>query len=341
MAEKILYYLGAGASVEALPLARSTFENNNPKGKIRIPGLAEELRRISSNSIISDLESKMYSKWIEDTKRDLRHLASSADEFNDIDTYAKYLNLMHPGGERLIQLKKLISQYFAIKQTILSARDRRYLPWLVSILDNKSFPDSVKILNWNYDYQVQLAAENLGSLEAINYTPNGFDYSSSWLSYFPNLDPSFSEFSKLSLIHLNGIAGFGKNENGNKSSVFQRQDVNDNEKCLSFISKSNLSDLMHFAWEQSDYHSKLIEHVKAMIHDTSIMVVIGYSFPFFNREIDKMILKKLFESNKLRKIYYQDPVLTGEQLRAQFNLPKYCEIVHIQQVSNFHIPFEY
>ncbi|MEI9954873.1 MAG: hypothetical protein WDM90_00825 [Ferruginibacter sp.] len=78
-----------------------------------------------------------------------------------------------------------------------------------------------------------------------------------------------------------------------------------------------------------------------MIDGTTIIVIIGYSFPFFNREIDKIIFGNLMSPGPIKKIYYQDPVLTGEQLRAQFLLNPDIPIVHIKEVENFHVPFEY
>lgn len=78
-----------------------------------------------------------------------------------------------------------------------------------------------------------------------------------------------------------------------------------------------------------------------MIAQTTIVVVIGYSFPFFNREYDKQIFEQLKEEKTCRKIYYQDPVLNGQQLKSQFNLSPQIDIVHIDGTNNFYVPFEY
>jgi len=69
------------------------------------------------------------------------------------------------------------------------------------------------------------------------------------------------------------------------------------------------------------------------------LVIIGYSFPFFNREIDREIMGEInFE--KLKKIYFQDPFRDGEFLRGQFNIPDNVEIKNIKEPDQFHIPFE-
>ena len=85
-----------------------------------------------------------------------------------------------------------------------------------------------------------------------------------------------------------------------------------------------------------------MNHVLNMVDRTTIVVVIGYSFPFFNREIDKQIFEKLnHPESGIKKIYYQDSVLDGKQLIAQFGLRSSIDIVHIKNTDNFHIPFEY
>jgi hypothetical protein len=79
------------------------------------------------------------------------------------------LSIYHP---EIQQLKLTISKYFAIKQMVKNARDNRYLPWLVSIMNRRIFPDNVKIISWNYDFQVELAMGQIGQLEDINYAAN-------------------------------------------------------------------------------------------------------------------------------------------------------------------------
>jgi hypothetical protein len=340
MTEKILYILGAGASAQELPLARSvwgTSDGLNPE----IPGLAHALKTIDVENIFTDFQDENAKVSVAHIKDRFRSLSQKANEFGDVDTYAKYLHLTDSNNEELHILKRTLSEYFSICQNVLNKRDRRYLPWLVSIMDKKMFPKNVKILSWNYDFQVELAAAHFGSLEDINQSSNSFTYSPSLILHFPNLDPTFSDFSSLSLIHLNGIAGFSKNSQFSTGSVFQKKSNETKQKLLSFMENNNLHSNIHFAWEASNYHSTLMDHVKKTIDDTNIVVVIGYSFPFFNREIDKQIFNHLKSQNIIRKIYFQDPLLNGQQLKSQFELPDDFEIVHVQKVNDFHIPFEY
>jgi hypothetical protein len=50
------------------------------------------------------------------------------------------------------------------------------LPWLVSIIDNKTFPDNVKVLNCIYDFQLELAGTQKGQAESIQHDTNAFVY---------------------------------------------------------------------------------------------------------------------------------------------------------------------
>jgi hypothetical protein len=339
MSEKILYYLGAGASANALPLAKSIWDKSTPPKKI-ISGLADELETFDFNPIMQAVTAKESRDLIGHLEGEFKALALKANEFGDVDTYAKFLNLMQPGGEEIKRLKQTLSQYFSLKQIVLNAKDSRYLPWLVSIMNNRRFPENVKILTWNYDFQVELAAAQIGGTEEVEHDINSFLYSPSMLTHYPNIDPTFSDHKDLSLIHLNGIAGIANN-GLQTGSVFQAKNKKAIESTLTFLSNEHLSRNLFFAWDNAGYFSNLAEHVKTMIEKTTILVVIGYSFPFFNREVDKQIFRELTHNNSLRKIYYQDPVLDGEQLRDQFLLKESLQIVHIKGTSNFHIPYEY
>ena len=339
MPEKLLYYLGAGASAFALPISKSIKDEKT--SQILVQGLADELINIDFDYLSSRLKDHDLAKKVVDLKGRFEDLALKANLFGDVDTYAKYLNLMSPGGHEIKELKQTISQFFAIKQLILNARDKRYLPWLVGIMQRKIFPENVKILSWNYDYQVQFASGQIGSFEDVKHENNSFTYSPSMLPYYPNIDPTFSDFHQLSLIHLNGIAGIAKMEWPKTGSAFQKSNINDYDSIFRFIINNDLNSSLHFAWENSGYHNKLMNHVKNMIYDTTIMVIIGYSFPFFNREFDKQIMTMLKGQNKFPKIYYQDPILDGKQLITQFGFKSNYEIVPIRNIDRFHIPFEY
>lgn len=334
MPDKFLYYLGAGASCNALPLAKSKRDNF---GNISIYGLPDSLELFD----FSKLDEMGFPGTTTTWRRErFVELAKNAKKFGDVDTYAKYLFITKQTAE-FKKLKEDLAFFFIYKQKFLNAQDSRYLPWLVSLMNQKTFPENVKILTWNYDFQVQLAFENISELEDIKWDRNSFIHSPSWINHFPNLDPSFSDFEKLSLIHLNGVAGYEKTTFEKSGSIYQKSNnLKDPTYVASYMSQAGFGDLINFAWEGAEYHQTLMKYVKTMISGVDYMVVIGYSFPFFNRKIDKEIFKIIFETGHLKKIYFQDPYLDGRQLRSQFGFSGGIEIEHISQTDNFHIPFE-
>jgi hypothetical protein len=339
MEEKILYILGAGASVNALPLARSfrkewTTQIDPPD----IVGLAYDLEHFDFTSLEGSRDPNPESPYNK-IKDNFYWLANNANIFGDVDTYAKYLHLMQMTSE-LQLLKKTLSQYFAIKQILQKKLDHRYLSWLVTIMDEKKFPDNIKILSWNYDSQVELASKEMGPLEKVELGPNSSSYSSGVLACFPTLHPNLQEHHPVSLIHLNGNSSFLK---GDDIIVSLLSDDYDDLESLQIIfdSSADLKPELHFVWQKGKYQTSLMERIRIMISNTTKLVVIGYSFPFFNRDVDKIIFEQLNKDIKFNKIYYQDPILDGQQLRSQFGLREKIDIVHIKQTQNFHVPFEY
>jgi hypothetical protein len=118
------------------------------------------------------------------------------------------------------------------------------------------------------------------------------------------------------------------------------------EHHFSFKATKDKEHLISFAWEDEDSSNKnifinqRITIAREIAAKTEILVVVGYSFPFFNRKIDQEIFKSMKDT--LQKIYFQDPVNDGNQLRIQFDLSEKASsnIEHISQVDNYHIPYE-
>jgi len=79
--------------------------------------------------------------------------------------------------------------------------------------------------------------------------------------------------------------------------------------------KSGIFSKLSFAWE--DYErpeQNIINKVTTSTKDTEVLVVIGYSFPFFNREVDRKIIG---EMKNLKKVYFQDKNPHNIKLRFQ------------------------
>jgi len=76
------------------------------------------------------------------------------------------------------------------------------------------------------------------------------------------------------------------------------------EKFSIALNKKDIRSSLSFAWERDNADEPIHKKVIKELGDTEILVVIGYSFPFFNREVDRQIIKAM---TNLRKVYFQAP----------------------------------
>ncbi|SRR5579862_1631169 len=328
---KITYLLGAGASANALPLIKKA---KQPAAGFSVfppnkPGLPEELVQFVQKYKNSALSKTTLVIALDEITR-------KCMEFETPDLLAKFL-LETGDNKNYMLLKRLLSNYFSEQQSGVGpgrkqAFDFRALTFLTTISANSKLPENVKILSWNYDRQLEIAAEKLKPVNAQsrskikNFNP--------WPNYRDGVEGEHFRGIPF-LLHLNGIAGYkytaaaGAEED---ASIFNFDD--------------NMDPMISFAWEdesndsKNTFNSKRIQHLQSIAANTEILVVVGYSFPFFNRKIDDEIFKSARSS--LSKIYFQDPNLDGNQLINQFDLsPKLAQnLKHIREVDNYYVPFE-
>lgn len=323
----------------ALPTVRKTNGTTEYANSLR--ELAKKLEADSTINI-------SYHTQRDEFCSDLYWLADKGDEYGTIDTYAKFC--FDNGIKDLAKIKFTLSLYFTIKQHIEKCYDNRYRNFLIKLYDRKNlFPENIKILNWNYDFQMQLAAE-LYKKEEFNYSTSVSRHAPPLISYYPGLGNEFNlnhEQSKneFSMIHLNGIAGFYFYEQTahilNYHLNQSLQNVNQLfEKAQ--LDKEYKYPLLTFAYENNNgvnyYLRNRLKFAHEIIKGTDILVIIGYSFPDDNVTIDKSILDVLV-STGLKKVIFQNPTNSGDFLIDEFGL-KNVTLRHENDCSEFHIPRE-
>lgn len=274
--------------------------------------------------------------FVEETKnlliKDLMWLYDGAVKHATIDTFAKKLFLTGK-SEEYNKLKKLLAIYFIIEQ-VINKPDSRYDTFLANILTpNLEIPDRIKILTWNYDSQFEIAFNEYKS--QIN-TPRDigcYSLHDNDLTIQPSI---FKINGTASFNNWNSLANFRSNYKLNKTIL---------DKIM-YAYKENDS-LLSFAWETSNRKrddlptiKTAVEHIK----EASTLVVIGYTFPFFNRAIDKAIISSM---DYLNKIYIQDPKANEIMQNLDAVLPvhkkKPYEPVSINPITNcdqFYLPPE-
>lgn len=329
----VTYYLGAGASAQALPIVNKI--KIDDVTEIRgmadcFKDLSEELKSVKG---IEDENIPMISQLISS----LDELSKKSIEFGTIDTYAKYLFLCD--RSKLTDLKISVIFFFLSEQIIKKKLDKRILIFLTTILQHQQvFPTNIKILSWNYDFQIETTAESFKK-ESFEHRGTSISHSPALLSYYPSLGFSFRD-TELDLFHLNGIAGYYRNENIS-DHLFINKEITDYNTLLKYLKKNiqSLSDYLSFAWERYQ-NNNLFSLITPILQKTNVLVIIGYSFPFFNRETDKQIFDVLKSNSEFHKIYYQDPFLDGQFLKNQFALGENIEIKHIKETKNYYVPME-
>jgi hypothetical protein len=232
-----------------------------------------------------------------------------------------------------------------------------------------SINENIKILSWNYDCQIELCLKE--------YTGTILHHVKKEFQIFPNkksyreVNRTTSTSNRFAVVKLNGDACWDKKIAPNPEdnlSIFDGNWERDNEELLiSYLDSlqnviqtfdqdlSNLVDFspalsFNFAWEKDPNfnekypgHNNNIEAAEQIADETEILVVIGYSFPIFNREIDNKLFKKM---ERLTKVYVQDrepDKIQSTMVNAFEVLQKEIKKVSFHLESNinqFIIPFE-
>lgn len=311
------YLLGAGASANALPT---------------IANFSEYIAKLKKHGFANELK---FSKII----KEISWLASNTDRFTSPDTLAK-TNYLKGDLDQYKRIKDIITILFVLLElSPLNKFDARYINFICSLVKGHEpiFPNNVKLLTWNYDSQIKLAANLIEQNMLIHWPDKLF---------------RGEEKEDVSSFHLNGCSSFYNKDNG-IFLEYERNQVIGWDRLIEVyehLLNQGKNEYIKFAWEEEVNMTNLpIFHLE----ETEIMVIIGYSFPFFNRDIDKLIFSYM---PNLKKIYVQnnDPDYKGSILHSLFDLNKREEfdddirnmtilprIVDIKYVDQFFIPYEY
>lgn len=305
------------------------------------------------------------------------NFADQIENHASIDTLAKkfYFTQEKVEGSNLNyeRIKQLIDLFFTIEH-FLSEFDLRYDAFLASVLQqNKDksiyLRKELNILSWNYDYQFEYSLAKFYQINQLDIIRKRF--------YILPLDEVtlVDENKKFTLFRLNGSAGgFYRDSTFYSDKIAFNSFLNLKEaerntfkeitngkkteqKVRGFIKSLLAKNLLYlkgeilapikFAWEQQI--NKLMEFdnptsLLDTIQRTEVLVIIGYSFPTFNRETDKAILDNL---ELIQKIYLQVPSIeTFEEIQTKIKSLggerlRHIEIEYIKAGNEFFVPFEF
>ncbi len=324
--QKIVYLLGAGASYgirnKDIPEHKYISLRLAPYGDIN-KREAECANIIEGLPIVSELPERMDYICSQLNRRctkvfnnrelleNIRRLANDLDWVqresschSTIDTFAKQLWLQKKDAD-YDRLKRTISAYFLLEQ-IENDVDKRYDSFFASVLgrDVYDFPPNISILSWNYDCQLELAYSRFIDQLNIDEIEQSLQFAHKTIGCGCRPCEGFN------VVKLNGSAVFWDKTSSQIVNPFcvlsgedygyKGVDARDTVASIYADAKNNVNALS-FAWEKAD--ERFTKRIRESVKDATILVVIGYSFPFFNRAIDRLIFGSL---PYLRKVYIQD-----------------------------------
>lgn len=321
---KIVYLLGAGASCKggALPLVADYCKRLEACGKA-LEGIA-------------DLKEYMDS---------LLWLGGIDKKHNTVDSFAKWCWKNDKG--QLERLRKALAFFFTMEELVIGVRDPRYIQFITEITDDEfKFPRNVKIINWNYDSQVQLACDTNKRVEHFANRPGGAVHVPGIINYYPTMSNlQRVEPEDLDMIQMNGIARMYRAFDD--SLRMHQPSFNEMGPFMNSLKMSSYDcPTFNFAFERSDQGTGLaigdrINYAKDLVKNADVVVIIGYSFPSVNDVVDNALFEVMKQGDGIQKIYLQSPSLTIDGISRRFNLPETTIIEPVQQLDSFYVALEY
>lgn len=292
--KKITYYLGAGASANSIPMVSGINQSLKDlcefiRAKIGYYGNDAKFTRLIGTMRYDKKEFVEFKSFLD-------RWTSLVIPTPSIDTFAKRL-FDNDKKEEYAEYKIFLTiafHYFHFSKRINddvwgnNILDGRYENLFRSInnerkeYDFKTFiPKCFKFITWNYDFQFEFS-------RVLDYSDEGQPQFAKINAFYKSMEGQF--------LKLNGNSLLDKLENLDYSS---RLNLNTQEDLLDLlfliyyelINNEQEITTFRFSWE----NKVDLESLSWIAQKTDILVVIGYSFPSFNRMIDKafyMNLKK-------------------------------------------------
>lgn len=316
----IVYLLGAGASAQALPLVSDfndrlvlfqyVLSNAVKKGYREAGLLDKDLARLiqdEQNHYSIDTLAKKY--WLADSNDEYNKIKALMTCFFTFEVFKKS-ELLLTDQEFEFNTKKITKESIDGNANTI---DKRYDALLAAIAKKNpslSIPHNISFISWNYDDQLEYAAWNLSNAgkEIKFFSPSPL--------IKPLLDSDPNKVGKENLIKLNGsfipdiilLDGIGSKEfdiffNHRK---LNKENLNKIDKLYDKLLINPKAIMIQFAWEHSLVSDSRITLAKKKIEEATDLVIIGYSFPNYNIDIDQFILSK--KRGHFKNIYIEDTI---------------------------------
>lgn len=259
-----------------------------------------------------------------------------------IDTYAKKL-VLKKWQERFKELEQLLALFFIYLQ-LKNYPDTRYDTFLANILEpNLHFPQHIRVISWNYDSQFEIAYSEYDEKDELRVGSKNSRFNIDYEIIKINGTATFDNQTSIATLRKEIRAKLSAiKEKPNRSIELQKEQT----WVLYFIYLYQLyvvekKDNTHlsFAFDSSEPSEKILNSIDKIISQTDVLVIIGYTFPFFNREIDRRMLQNL---KPQAKVYIQDkyPNRIKQNFRAVKNTIPEGHIELKEETDQFFLPPE-
>lgn len=274
--------------------------------------------------------------------KSFKYLYFQCEQHATIDTYAKKL-VLKKRTEELKYIEKLLTLFFIYIQ-MQNRIDSRYDTFLANILEpNLHFPSHIRVLSWNYDSQFELAYFGYDEINDLTIGHKNSICDKDYEIIKINGTATFAEQKRIIELRKDIKQKLQKIKDDIDGSPYMRKQET---WLLEFVYLFQLhvfgkTDNTHLSFAFDDIASSvnLTNCVDNIIKRTDVLVIIGYTFPFFNRQIDRQILQCIKPNTK---IYIQDfnPERIKQSLMAV--LPDFPEeqIFLRKDVDQFFLPPE-
>ena len=332
----VTYLFGAGASIGALPILK-----NMPSS------MAEQIifLKNKNQTLINDTNTKIIITD-EETEyiSDLEWLMTNCGKHASVDTFARKLFVNEKYSD-FLKLKNCLSVYFLIEQ-LRNDIDSRYDAFLAALLETRTrMPKNIKILSWNYDMQFEMAYQ-------LFTDELGLHNAQSKLGVFHKFNDNWRAGNEFGIYKINGSSIAYANDNSRNQYTYA--DTKGRELTINVLQgifksyiefKKNPNKYINglsFAWEKENNlinGNDIVSIAKKQTIDTNVLIIIGYSIPFFNRQIDRDLIRNMA---KLRKVYFQskEPLALIERFFSIRDDIDKSNLIPIEDCNQFYIPNE-
>lgn len=371
--KNITYLLGAGASANCMPVI-SNMQVRIRYLREFLETFSD--KKLNPAAYLTMGFNKDYQSEYDQLQTELAWLLEESRPHQTVDTLAKKLYHTDNDSllrlKRVLIFYFLLEQLFYFQtgdvnlkntETFIPKQipDKRYDSFIASILKNEAnkveIKPGIRVITWNYDMQFEMAFRN--------YRKNADAYIfnvQKQLQVIPSRrcldDPTYFnmiDIDKFSIIKLNGLALFDNEDANNYRTVLDEAPINNRDRMNHFFTyckqmfqndwkEKNFVKMFNFCWEHNSSFThtytgidKTLKLAKQVAEKTDILVVIGYSFPFFNRETDSILINSM---KNLRKVYIQDLPANVDDLvsvfKSSFELLKGNVPVNVKPVPSTH-----